>query len=124
MTITNQDLVDRFHDGEESGVANNMEIAQMPGGGTAVIGYGHAVYAYRPPDDRFGPLVFTGWRDASKTSREHINMLGSREHIAVSGRAKKTDVYGDPDYEVLKEVKDEDKDYSTAHRRYERGGGD
>lgn len=120
MTVSNQELVDRFHNGEESGVAANMEIAQMPGGGVAVIGYGHAVYAYRPPDERFVPVVFTGWRDASKSSRRHVNLLGAQEHLAANGRAKKTDVHGDPDLEYLMQIKDEDKNYSKPHNRYER----
>ena len=120
--IAQSDLVDRFYDGDETGVASNMELATTVGGGTAVIGYGHAVYAYRPPDGEFEPVVFTGWASASKSSNQHIQLLKRDECIEAQGRAKKSDVSGNPDLDYLMALGSSGKDYSTHHSRRDRRG--
>lgn len=120
MTVSNRELVDRFFDGDSGIKAANMEITEPAGGGTAVVGHCHAVYAYRPPDDRFPPVVFTGWRDASKSTGKHISLLVSDDVVEVKGRAKKHHVRGDPDLEYLSGISDDDTYYGGYHDRQER----
>lgn len=122
--ISQSELVERFYNGETSGNASNMSIGTTYEDGVFVIGYGHAIYAYRPPDDRFGPVVFTGWKGASKSTNQHISLLeGKAEHTS-DGRPGESDVAGDPDLDKLKAISGNDKDYSKPHNQRERGRGD
>ncbi len=120
MTMAQAELVGRFYDGSDGGVASSMEIAEMPGGGVAVIGYEHAVYAYRPPDGRFKPVVFEDWASASRSSAQHIAKLKRGDYIVAPGAAKKTDVYGDPDLEELMALSGNHKDYGGYHGAIDR----
>lgn len=120
MTLSNRELVNRFLDGGGSGTACNMEITEPAGGGTAVVGYEHAVYAYRPPDDRYPPVVFTGWADASQSSAQHIALFTGGDVIAMCGRAKKHHVRDDPDVEYLSGISDDDTFYGGYHGRRDR----
>jgi len=113
--VSNHGLVEAFYHGHSNGLANNMEIAEYPEGATAVIGYCHAVYAYRPPEGEYKPVVFTGWSDASPTTGKHISLLTNYDCIEAPGRAKKTDVYDVPTLEYLMEIKDDDTSYSKPH---------
>lgn len=121
MTLRNIDVVDRFYDDGEPCSSANMELSERVGGGKAVIGYGHAAYAYRPPDDRYSPVVFVGWSDASRSTQSHIKMLVRDECTEAQGRAKKTDVDGDPSLEVLMQIDDDDTNYSRPHHKRDRG---
>lgn len=122
MTYSNRELVNRFLDGADSGTAFNMEITEPTGGGTAIVGYEHAVYAYRPPDDRYKPVVFTGWSDASSSTNQHISLLTGGDVIEVGGRAKKNHVSGDPDIEYLSGISDGDRSYGGYHGSRNRRG--
>lgn len=115
--ISQEELVDRFYDGKFYGVASNMEISRPTGGGVCVVGYRHAVYAYRPPDDRFKPVVFIGWKGASKSTDLHIELLRKGDRIELDGRPNKGDIIGDPDLKELSTISSDDKDYSKPHRR-------
>lgn len=112
-----KELVDRFYDGHEHGVASNMEMATTTGGGVAVVGYRHAVYAYRPPDDRFGPVVFVGWKGASSSTNQHIELLRNDDVVELDGRPNKGDIVGDPDLRELSAIESNDKDYGGVHSR-------
>lgn len=122
--VSNQRLVNRFFDGAESGAASRISIGTTYSGGVYILGYGHAVYAYRPPDNRYDPVVFTGWKGASKSTTRHIGMIESVATHTADGRPGVTDVENDPDFEVLFGISGNDKDYSKNQRshRGSRGG--
>ena len=120
MTVSNSGLVSFFMAGDTGYTSANMEITEPAGGGTAVVGYGHAVYAYRPPDYRYPPVVFTGWADASKSSGQHISLFSGDDVIELSGRAKKHHVRGDPDLEYLSGISDDDTYYGGYHGKQDR----
>jgi len=122
MTVSNYELVKRFFDGDSRAKSANMEITEPAGGGTAVVGYEHAVYAYRPPGERFSTLVFTGWRDASSSTASHISLLTGSDVVEVDGRAKKHHVRGDPDLEYLSGISDDDTFYGGYHSKRDRRG--
>jgi hypothetical protein len=122
--MRNQELVDRFFDGAVSGAASRMSIGTTYDGGVYILGYGHAVYAYRPPDGRFGPVVFDGWKGASKTTTQHISLIERHADHSANGRPGVTDVEQDPDLEVLLSISGDDKNYSTSQRSFRgRSGG-
>jgi len=116
--ITNELLVNRFFDGEYSGTATNMSIGETAAGGHFIMGYGHAIYAYRPPDERFGPVVFTGWKGASHSTNQHIGLMSDKTDNCFGGRPGVSDVEGDPDIEVLSSVAGNDKNYSQPQRSF------
>lgn len=122
--MNQQDLVDAFFNGAESGTASNMSIGTTYAGGVYILGYGHAVYAYRPPDGRFDPVVFTGWKGASHSTDQHIGLMDDKAGMNLDGRPGVSDVEHDPDIEVLASISGNDKDYSSSQRSYrgDRGG--
>lgn len=120
--MRNADVVERFFDGRTHGVAANMSIGKTDAGGTFLMGYGHAVYAYRPPDGRFDPVLFTGWRGASASTTQHIALCHDRTDIHIDGRPGTSDVSGDPDLDVLRGISSNDKDYSKNQRSFRNGG--
>jgi len=113
--ISQAKLVERFYAGETNGVASNMSICTTDEDGVGIMGYGHAVYAYRPPDMRFNPVVFVGWYGASSSTNKHINLINRDEAIEATGRPGSTDIQGDPSLEYLTSITGDDKDYSTPH---------
>lgn len=66
MAYSQHDLARRFKNGETTGTASNMKIVELRDGSTALVGYGHAVYALRKPDGHI--TVYAGWymRNASR----------------------------------------------------------
>ena len=120
--ITNELLVNRFFDGEYSGTASNMSIGETAAGGHFIMGYGHAIYAYSPPDERFDPVVFTGWKGASHSTNQHISLMSDKTGNCFGGRPSVSDVEGDPDIEVLRTISGNDNDYSTSQRSFRSGG--
>ena len=114
------ELVNRFYNGAESGVASNMEIAQLNSGATVLKGYGHAVYAYRPPEGRFGVVCFAGWKGASDSTTRHIKMIAQEATHMFDGRPSVSDVTRDPELDVLKGISSNDKDYGGFHDRQDR----
>lgn len=71
----------RFFMGTTSDSASNVEIIKDEFDGAMLVGYGHAVYAYRFPDGT--TLGFMGWSDpenvrqhaGSKTTVQHYRKL-------------------------------------------------
>lgn len=117
--MTNEELVSAFFSGSDSGVASNMSVGTTADGGVFIQGYGHAVYAYRPPDRRFPPVVFTGWKGASHSTNQHISLMVDETDEHAPGRPGTTDVSGDPDKDVLYAISSNDNDYSTSQRSFD-----
>ena len=117
------ELVDRFFDGAESGVASNMEIATNDAGARMIVGYNHAVYAYSPPDERWGPVAFTGWYGASRSTDQHMSMIEPKAERCVDGRPSQSDLTRDPELGVVMGLSSNDKDYSKPHSRRDRREG-
>jgi hypothetical protein len=124
MIVSNEELVNRFYDGYENGKSNNMHIAEYPGGATVVVGFGHAIYAYRRDGADFKPVVFTGWADASRSSARHISLLTSGDCIEAPGRAKSSDVHDSPSLDYLMQIADGDEDYGGFHSKQDRARGE
>jgi len=122
--ISQSELARRFFDGETSGNASNMTIGATYGDGVFVMGYGHAIYAYRPPDDRYEPVVFTGWYGASRSTTQHISLLEDEGGHHIDARPGETDITGDPDLDRLEAIPSNDKDYSKPHSYRGPGRGD
>lgn len=59
MTKSHRTLVHEFENGATTGKSNSMSITELDDGHTALLGYGHAVYAVRTPDGRI--VRFDGW---------------------------------------------------------------
>ena len=116
--MSNMELVQSFFSGAESGKAANMSIGETDAGGHFIMGYGHAIYAYRPPDGRFKPAVFVGWVGASTSTTQHIGLMKDEDAHALQGRPGTSDVQGDPDLDVLESISSNDKDYSTNQRSF------
>jgi hypothetical protein len=75
MSYNQNDLGRRFHDGATSGQASNVRIEDFPDLDlTAVIGYGHAVYATR--DKTTGHTVYyEGWYSRSQSTKQQISKM-------------------------------------------------
>ena len=114
--IYQSELVDRWSDGETTGTASNMTIIEEDCGDTVIMGFGHAVYAIRAGDGRFDPVVFTGWKGASKSTDQHIELIRPKAEIELSGRPSHTQVMGEKSLEFLANIAGNDKDYSQPHR--------
>lgn len=72
------DLAKMFVDGAGDGRASHMHISDL-GVGTALVGYGWAIYAYREGETRRF-FFFEGWRGYSKiTTSKHLPAI--RHHL-------------------------------------------
>jgi len=118
-----KDLVTDYFRGAETGVASNMEIAVNNAGARMIVGYNHAVYAYCPPDERWGPVVFTGWYGASSSTDQHISMIEPHAERGIDARPAKSDLKRDPELGVVMGISSNDKDYSKPHSRSDRRQG-
>jgi len=67
MAYSQSKLGRRFKNGATSGSASNLEIKEHEWGGTMLVAYGHAVYAYRFPKGYI--LTFKGWYATDNTRR-------------------------------------------------------
>lgn len=67
--MRNDELIKRFIRGETTGTASRMEIREM-GDGTALVGYGWALYAYRSPSGEI--QLYNGWDGYSSTTTKHL----------------------------------------------------
>jgi hypothetical protein len=76
MRFNQRNLGREFLFGEKSGKASNVEIENFPGlGMTALIGYGHAVYATR--DTATGTVTYyEGWWSKSVSTRTQLTKMG------------------------------------------------
>lgn len=68
-----RELARDFFAGEASGSASNVEIQQLAGG-TALVGYGHAVYAYRYYTGHV--VYFHGWQGYSIATNSQLGKMG------------------------------------------------
>lgn len=74
MSYSQSELGDRFARGATGGAASNVKIRDGDGY-TALVGYGHALYALR--DDQTGNIVaFTGWYGYSMSTSCQFSRLG------------------------------------------------
>jgi hypothetical protein len=76
MRFNQRNLGLEFFFGEKEGKASNVEIENFPDlGMTAVIGYGHAVYATR--DTATGTVTYyEGWWSKSSSTRTQLTKMG------------------------------------------------
>jgi len=80
--LTNDQVIERFVNGGESGKSNRMAIAEFEDW-TLLWGYGHALYGVRRGDGSL--FVYDGWDGYSRTTSSHMTKL----------KAKATSVYGE-----------------------------
>ena len=79
-----QDIKEEFERGETQLKAGNVEIRPTnthgeERGGAVIVGYGHAIYAYRDPIG--GEITyFGGWSGYSPTTSSQLSTLGLRPH--------------------------------------------
>lgn len=66
MAYDQSELGRRFAQGQ-NGTASNVRIVEQEWGGAALIGYGHAVYAYRFPSGEV--VTFTSWASKGGSGR-------------------------------------------------------
>lgn len=116
-----QDLIDTFFSGGQHGTASNMAIATVHSGDRALVGYCHAVYAFYPHDGRFEPVIFTGWKGASKSTTQHMGMMPTDDYECLGGRPGLGDIVGEPTLKRLRAIEGDDKDYGGFHQRQEEG---
>jgi hypothetical protein len=73
--MNQQELGLAFYRGETSGKASNIKIEDFPDLGlTAVIGYGHAVYATRNKETGY-TVYYEGWDGYSSTTGSQLTKL-------------------------------------------------
>jgi len=73
--MNQQELGLAFYRGETSGAASNIKIEDFPDlGVTAVIGYGHAVYATRDKETGY-TVYYEGWYSRSNSTRCQLSKL-------------------------------------------------
>lgn len=80
MSSNQRQLGERFLRGETTGTASNVHIEDYPSLGlTALIGYGHAVYATRDSDS--GRVTyFRGWWGRSVSTKTQLTKMGLSEN--------------------------------------------
>lgn len=81
MAYSQSELGRRFAQGQ-NGTASNVKIVEQEWGGAALIGYGHAVYAYRFPS---GEVVTFRWdisgsgsNSGSVSTKQQYGKMGLR----------------------------------------------
>jgi len=82
MAYSQSELGARFRNGATTGTASNVEIRELENGGTVLVGYGHAVYAYRSPSGHI--TSYLGWANSDNT-RPHS---GSASTVQQFGQLK------------------------------------
>jgi hypothetical protein len=63
----------RFRDGK-TGTASNMKVKEDNEGGLKMVGYGHALYAYRYPDGHI--IYFSDWYGRSQSTNCQLTKTG------------------------------------------------
>ena len=71
-----RELARQFYAGAQDGSGSNVAIQQLAGG-TAIVGYGHAVYAYRYPSGNI--VYFHGWQGRSTATNSQLGKMGLTE---------------------------------------------
>lgn len=88
MSYNQNELGRRFRRGETTGSSSNTRIEDFPALGlTALIGYGHAVYATRQKDT--GILTFYGWYGYSPSTSQQITKMGLKSNADESEDVQK-----------------------------------
>lgn len=117
-TVSDGMLIDGFPDTDETGHSDTLNICRNNGGAMILMGYNHMVLAYRPPDDRFGPVAFKGWRGASAFAHKLVSDICGRYDDVADGAPSWVDVAGDPDRDRIGGITATNDDYNQLHRRY------
>ena len=82
MGYSQRELAQRFKDGASNIEASNVTVEEHDWGGTMLVGYGHAVYAYRFPNGFI--ITFRGWykgcgegrRSGSQSTKQQFTKMG------------------------------------------------
>jgi hypothetical protein len=87
MSYSQTKLGRRFRNGK-TGSASNVKVEEDRDGGLKMVGYGHALYAYRYPDGY--TIFFEGWNGRSQSTNQHLSKTGVSTNYdkAVSKRVK------------------------------------
>lgn len=70
------ELAEAFFNGAANGEASNVQLQQLAGG-TALVGYGHAVYAFRYPSGHV--VYFHGWQGYSTATNSQLGKMNFTE---------------------------------------------
>lgn len=80
MGYSQHELGRRFRNGKTSGTASNVKIDDRENG-TALIGYGHAMYAFRTNDGTI--IYFRGWYGYSASTSCQISKMSLRANADI-----------------------------------------
>lgn len=99
MVQSHRNLARAFARGDTSGQSSSMSIMELADGVTALVGYGHAVYAIRDSDGtvyRFDGWAFKGTRPRNRSGSMTVKanhwpaLRGSFADVAVSDTSPST----------------------------------
>jgi hypothetical protein len=87
MGYSQTELGRRFRNGK-TGTASNVEVKEDNQGELKMVGYGHALYAYRYPDGY--TIFFGGWHGRSQSTNQQLSKTGISTNYdkAVAKRVK------------------------------------
>lgn len=80
VMVSQTQLAEQFRTGETSGAASNVAIQEASDGGTLLVGYGHAVYAYRSPEGRI--TAFEGWTYSGNPIRPNAGSTSTKTQFS------------------------------------------
>lgn len=102
MGYSQTELGRRFRNGE-TGTASNLKVKEDGDGGLKLVGYGHALYAYRYPDGH--TIYFSGWYDRSQTTKCHLTKTGVKtKHDQSVDKREKAASFDPSEYRERPEV--------------------
>jgi len=107
MAHSQSTLGRKFRDGDKTGTASNVKIHETDDGGTVLVGYGHAVYAYRSPSGHI--TAYMGWTNRSNTRRQSGSISTKQQYGQLGLRS---DVYVD------EHIEGEDTDAAPKRHRF------
>jgi len=87
-----------FHRGQTSGTASNVEIEDF-GDFTALLGYGHAVYAVRLKDT--GEVIGFGWYGYSQSTSCQLSKMGITEDFETRPSSRQSNLRDKPAIEDI-----------------------
>jgi len=82
MPHSQKELGQMFRNGATSGTASNVEIHDLGDGATALVGYGHAVYACRLSDGTV--ISYLGWANRDNT-RPNAGSMSTKQQFSKLG---------------------------------------
>jgi hypothetical protein len=111
-------VIDTFFGGCEVDHADTVNICVNKHGSKLLMGYNHMILAYRPHDDRYGPVAFEGWTDASSFAHSLVHDVCSVAEDTELGAPSWVDFSGDPDRSYLSGITGVEADYNRLHKHY------